>query len=508
MGPGLAADCDAEGAASTVVLTHELWTSAFDADPAVVGREVLLNRQAFTVVGVAAEGVRGVDLEAVVFFAPISTQPLLNPAWDQYRGEWSWLTLIGRNSDESSLEQVRAELGVVAAQIDQQQAPRKTTLVVDRARSMSTPEDRGDLLAVAGVVMTAFCLVLLIACANVANLLLARATGRSREIAVRLSLGASRGRIVQQLLAESVLLALLGGVLGSVLALWSVRGVVLFAMAALPADAPTLVIDTNPDVRVLAFAFVLTLASGVLFGLAPALQLSKPDVHTAMKGDALGAAPRSSGRLLGTLLGVQVAVCMVLMVGAGLLLRGLYATQTAEPGFEYRNVTVISYDPEGAGYDAARRATFERQLSERVAALPGVEAVAQAWATPLGTRRFGLAARLPGQDWMSIMANAVSPDYFSLVEIPIVRGRNFTAAELASGSDAIIVTEATARRFWPDRDPLGQVLTQTVGNPFGDDVETFDGRVVGVAKDAQIASVGEIPSSYVYLPAVPGGLLP
>ena len=507
LGPGLAADCDADGVAPTVVLGHEVWTTSFGSDPTIVGREVLLNRQAFTVVGVAAEGMRGVDLEPAAFFAPISTQPLLNVGWDEYRGEWSWLALIGRKNDETSLERVRAELGVIAAQIDQQQAPRKTVLSIDRARPVSSPEDRSELVPIASLVLAAFALVLLIACANVANLLLARATGRTREIAVRLSLGASRGRIVQQLLAESVLLALFGGLLGAVLAVWSVQAIVAYTMGSLPAEVPALAFDTSPDLRVLGFALALTLASGALFGLAPALQLSKPDVQTAMKGDALGVVPRSRGRLLGGLLGTQVAICMVLMIAAGLLLRGLHATQSVDPGFAYENVTVVSYDSGGAGYDAARTAAFERELLERVGALPGVEAVAQAASTPLGTSRIGLAMRLLGQEeWMSVHVNAVSPSYFSLVDIPIVRGRTFTAAELATGSDAVIVTEATARDLWPDREPLGQVLTQALGNPFGPgEVETIDRRVVGVAKDAQINDVGAIPHSYVYLPAVPGG---
>lgn len=500
-GRSFAADNCEPDAARTVVLGHELWTTRFGADPAIVGGEVLLNRQSFTVLGIAAEGARGVDREPVAFFAPTPMVQFVGPAWDVFNEERaSWLTLIGRRAGDSGLEHVRAELGVIAAQIDAQQPPRRTTLVVSRARPNSLPEARPTLLAVGGVVMSAFGLVLLIACANVANLLLARATARRREIAVRLSLGASRARIVQQLLAESVLIAGAGGVLGSILAMWSFQGLVAFALSALPADAVRLTIDMSPDAGVLAYALALTLATGLFFGLAPALQASKPELHAAMKADATGAHPRDGNRMQAVLVGMQVAVCMVLMIAAGLLLRGLSATQTVEPGFEYKEVVVASFDLGGSGYNAASATAFQRQLMQRVSSLPGVESVAQATVTPLTTEDMDWTARVPGQDqWFPIGFNNVSPDYFSLIAIPIVRGRTFTNAEIDGSSTVAIVTETTARRHWPDQDPIGQVITMS-GGP---DASNVDLRVVGIAKDAQLTAIGEIASDYVYLPATP-----
>ena len=497
LGAGFAIDCDAEGAAQSVVLGHDLWTSRFGADPTVIGREIVLNRQPFMVVGVARAGVRGVDMVPASFFLPISAQSLLNPGSTMYGDEqWSWLTLIGRKAAAMTLEQVRAELGVIAARIDAQQPPRRTTLVVDRARVGDSPENRTELLPVSSVVMLAFGLVLLIACANVANLLLARATARSREIAVRYSLGASRTRIVQQLLAESALIAAGGGVLGALVAAWSFQSLVVLAMPALPAGTRPLALDASPDARVLVFALLATVASAAVFGLAPALRASKPDLHAAMKGDAAGVGHRSGGRLQGALVGVQVAVSMMLMIAAGLLLRGLQVTQSVEPGFRYDGVTVASFAFGGADYDIA---AFQRQLIERVESKPGVEAVAQSMLTPLDTGGSGTRVWLPEQEQAQafpISVNLVSPDYFSLLDIPIVRGRTFTAADLVDGSDAIIVTEATARRLWPGQEPIGQLLMGGRSR-----AENRANRVVGVAKDAQITRIGEIDSSYMYMPA-------
>jgi len=507
LGRGFANDCDAEGAVPTVVLSHDLWTTAFGGDAGIVGREVQLNRQTFIVAGVAPEGMRGVDMTPVQFFAPLAAQPILDPepllpSGGSMRSQAALgriLVLLGRLADGASLGQVRAELGVIAARIDEARAPDNpwgaTTLAIDRARRLSDPVDRGETIAIGAVVMAAFGLVLLIACANVANLLLARATGRAREIAVRLSLGASRSRIVQQLLAESLLLAIAGGVLGSVLALWTVQSLVLLAIDALPAQVPAVAIDATPDARVLAFALLASIGSAIVFGLAPALQASKPDLHAAMKVDATGMDRRSGARLRGTLVGLQVAVCMVLMIAAGLLLRGLATTQDVDPGFVYENVAVASFDLTAAGYDTARAAVFQRQLAERVDALPGVD-VAHATLPPLYPGNFVMAARLGGQDqFFPLYYNDVSPTYFSLTGIPIVRGRAFTEADTAEGSRTIIVTEATARRFWPGLDPIGQTIEFPVSN-----VETVAREVVGIARDTQIKRIGEVPSVYAYLP--------
>jgi hypothetical protein len=301
------------------------------ADPGIVGRAIQLNRQFFTVVGVAAEGTYGALFLRIGYFAPINAARLLVSSDTRNDNEkFLWLNLIGRQEEGASLAQVRAELDVIAAQIDRRQSGRSTTLTIERAKAMTVPPGlRGLATAVAAVLMAAFGCILLIACANVANMLLAWGTSRSNEIGIRLSLGASRARIVRQLVTESLLISLAGGLLGSVVGLWLFQTLVALAVPALaPPDLPlSLTWNMNPDVQVVVFAVVLTLVTGILVGLAPALQVSRPDLHAVMKQDTAGAGTSQRGtRMRGTLVGVQVALCMTLMMTAGLLLRGLYTT--------------------------------------------------------------------------------------------------------------------------------------------------------------------------------------
>jgi predicted permease len=501
MGRALRAEDCATGADPVVVLAHELWATAFESDVGIVGRVIELNRQLFTVVGVAQEGTYGgLGVYRTQYFAPISTQPLLLPDEDTYgNDDRGWLSVTGRRA--ASIEQVRAELDVFAAQLDAEQPRRTTTMRVERATPV--PGFFRDVLGtIAAVVMTPFAFVLLIACANVANLLLARATARNREIAIRLSLGASRARVIRQLLTESMLISVAGGVLGSVLAVWAFQ---MLAAVVLPTLMPPgswpLFIDPSPDFRVIAGMAAVTLGAGVLFGLAPALQVSKPDLHAVIKQDAHGRRGRGGGRLQGVLVGVQVAMTMVLIVGVGLLLRGLAATQTVELGFDARDIAVASYDMRGGGYDEAEAVVFQRRLLEEVRGLPGVEAAAQVITEPLNSDTEGSGIRLPTQDRSQVRGaalNAVTADYFDVVGIPIVRGRAFEDADMTDGSVATIVTESTARNLWPGQDPVGERVLLAIGRD--QDVAL---EVVGVARDAQIAVVGQVEPYYLYMPAAP-----
>ena len=507
LGRALAAGDCAPGADSVVLLGHSVWTTTFAGDPGILGRTVELDGHRFTVVGVAAERMYGGSPIRTGYFAPLSAEPLLWPGESRYEDDRRpWLYLVGRRSDGASFEQVRAELDVIAAGIDRLEPGRSTTLAIARATPRTLPADLRDAaMGAAAVLMTAFALILVIACANVVNLLLARGTSRSQEIGIRLSLGASRARVVRQLLTESVVICLAGGLLGSILALWSFQSLVALALPTAihpEMPVPALDLDFSPDSRVFWYALALTIGTGLVCGLAPGLQASRTDLSTVIRQDA-ASARRGGGRLRGTLLGIQVALSMALMIATGLLLRGLYTTYTIDPGFAFRGVVHLSFGTDGGP------AILDRQMLEEVGALPGVEAAAYATLTPLGEANTGFGIRLPGESEDQIrlaQADAVTPGFFSVLELPIVGGRNFTEAESASaGREAetrpVIVSETTARNLWGERDPIGRALLTE------DLTEDTTLEVVGVAADARLGALGEIDPYYVYFPRREGGEL-
>jgi len=487
-------DCAASGGNAVVVVSDDLWRGRFAADPSLVGKRIILNRTAYTVVGVARPGFRGTEPIPSAFWAPITMQKAFEPGRDRLADDnMSWLALLGRTQPGVTMQQVRADLGVIAGRIDQLHPGRTTSLAIRTATFFNSPEERSFLIPVASVILAAFALVLLIACANVANLLLARASARHKEIALRLSIGASRWRLVRQLLTESLLLSLAGGVLGSLIAFWSFLKITQFVISHLPHGLPTFVVNVAPNIHVLAYALGLTLITGIAFGLIPALRSSRLDLNTILKGDSVHSGPgkRSGRSLLNALVGSQVAVCMVLLLAAGLLLRGLYYAQTVNPGFEEKNVAEAFFDLRAQGYDESRATAFVERLRERIGGDPGVIEVAQAECAPL-SHDFSVGTfTVPGRpDKISIEYNHVSPEYFSVVGIPIVRGRGFGPGENAPG---VIVTESTARRLWPGEDPLGKTLREDGG----------EDSVIGVARDAQVSHLGELNTTYLYYPAGP-----
>ena len=490
-------DCAAPGEGAVVVLSNELWQSTFGADASLVGKRVVLNRTAFTVIGIAPPGFGGTEPIPSAFWVPITMQAALEPDRD-FLGDAnvSWLSILGRVRPGVSMAQVHADLSVIASRIDQKHPGRETVLAIRTATFLGRPEEHNFVMGAAAVILFGFGLVLLIACANVANLMLARATARQKEIAVRLSVGASRWRLVRQLLTESVMLALMGGALGSVLAFWSFEGISHFVIAHLPHGFPPLALNLTPDLRVLGYALLLTLLTGVAFGLAPALQASRADLNTTLKGGEGGLGGHAGGGLLRhSLVAAQVAVCMILLIAAGLLLRGLYFAQTVDPGFAMNGIAVVSLDLRTQGYKEKPAAAFEQRLKEKVAALPGVDGVVEAAQTPLSDNHNFTEFSIPGKhDEYEVEDNAISTGYFSMLGIPIVRGRDFTEAEVQAGAKVAIVTETTARKLWPGEDPIGKTLRKG---------KNTDLQIVGIAKDAQVSHLGETARLYVFLPAGP-----
>jgi predicted permease len=497
--PFVEGDCGAPGANPVAVLSDELWRSQFAADPAIVGKTISLNRTKFAVIGVAASGFRGLDPWPSEFWIPVTMQKALEPDRDLLPDDnTGWLAILGRISPGVSMEEVRANLGVIAARIDQQYPERVTRLVIHRATFLGRAEERSFAFSIGGIVLVAVGLVLLIACANVANLLLARASARQKEITIRRSIGGSRWRIVRQLLTESLLIAFLGGLLGSVMVFWSIGAVAHYLLAHLPHEIPQLTWDVSPDPRVWGYALVLTAVTGIVFGLAPALHATRQDLSSALKGDSatlLGKSARG-GKLRSVLVGVQAAVCMVLLIAAGLLMRGLYSAQNVEPGFAMKGIVQARFDLSSAqGYDAARAQAFQRELMTRVVALPGVDGVEQARVMPLGNQFLGTGFTLPGEtEGRQVEFNVVSPGFFSMMGMPIVRGRTFTDVETRADAGALIVTESTARALWPGREAIGQTLR---------DEEKKEFQVVGVVRDSQASHLGKTDGMFVYMPAGP-----
>ena len=352
---------------------------------------------------------------------------------------------------------------------------------------LNSPEVRSEGTPVAILVMAAVGLVLLIACANVSNLMLARAAARRKEIAVRLALGASRSRLIRLLMTESLMLAILGGLAG--LALAVVLPPILFSL--IPEIG--LDIDFKPNATVFGYMFLISLITGVVFGLAPALESTKPNLTDALKSTK--SRPRLSRPRLRNLLVIgQVAVSLVLLIGAGLLVRGLQRVQSADLGFNEKNLVVLSMDLATQGYDEGRAATLQAQLAERLKALPVVQSVSLAAVAPFsGVSETTIETDGSGGSSQSVGANTVSAEYFQTLGIPLRRGRYFTEDDARSGQSFAVISQAMANRFWPGVDPLGQRFKDNSGASH---------EIVGVVADISSRQIGQLDGPLFYTPAL------
>ncbi len=489
----------APGRHPVTVLSHGLWQRRFGGDPEVIGKTIPLNRQAYTIIGVAPEGFRGVvalgspelwipaAMHEQVLFGRLAT-------WWEKR-DALFLNVVGRLEPGVSRERAETELQTLARRLEQEYLDNKGLGVTLAPLSEATIHHsvRGSFVLAGEVLMVLVGVLLLITCANVANLLLARALERRKEIAVRLSIGAGRGRLVRQLITEGLALSFLGGLVGLGLArlgrdlLWSLR----------PPIVPE-TLDVSLDARVLAFTFVLCVLTGVIFGLVPLAQAFRFELLPALK-DTGAALPQTSRRLsLRHLLVVaQVALSFVSLVGAGLFLSSLRNARQIDPGFEPEHVALVALDLGMQGYDETAGRELQRRVIERVEALPGVRSAAFAERVMLDLR--GMPRRdvtlegqepPPNQDLM-IQFNTVGQRYFETLGIAIRQGRGFTAADREDAPRVVVVNETMAHRFWPGRPAVGQRFR--LGDP-------APVEVVGVAGDVKVGGMRQPSEPYIYVP--------
>ena len=506
---------------SVVVLSHRFWQRRFGGDRQLVGRSLLLNGKPFTVIGVTNPDFVGLRYEMPDIWLPLSMRAAMPTVYfedvapekrDWYGArEFQWLTLHARLKPGKTAAEARSEMDVLLGQInsglatDSRGGPKKTIGV----EPINELRAENEVWGVMALVLGASGLVLLIACFNIANMQLARAISRRKEISVRLCLGAGRWRLVRQLLMESLLLAGVGGIAGVLLAWWSLN---LFLTAALEryggGDVLRLALDLSPDMRVLAFSFGLALLSGIAFGLVPALRATRPDLIGVIKSENANASGRASRSSLSSALVVaQVSICFVLLVPAGLLLRSVQHVLASDPGFEANKLLSVGYSLELSGYDAERAKVFQQQLIARLSALPGVQSVSldrefngRAIVTLLDQNGSG-----PKQ-FSSVPVEAIPETYLETIGVPIVFGRGFTGEEVKAKAPLLIVSESTARNLWPGESALGKLLR--IEEPLrngGTNVVFSTAQVAGIARDNQINRAGQTPPLFIYLPgATPG----
>ena len=444
---------DRAGRDNYVILSHALWEQRFGADPSILGHSIELEGVSREVVGV---------MPAEFSFPSAKTQvwlPLRNDPRDTV-GYWAgdFMPIIGRLRPGAAIPQARAEIRLFQSRVLKlfpwpMPADWNADISVVELRNGMVADVRSRLFLLLGAVG----LILLIACVNVANLALSRAATREKEIAVRTAMGAERGRVVRQLLTESVLLALLGGLLGIILATQGLR----LIKAALPADTPRLA-DAHIDWRVLAFTGGLAVLTGVLFGLAPALHSSRAALAQSLNAATRGASVSISHRLRGPLAIAEVAFAVLLVIAAGLLIRSFVALSRVDPGFRAERILTARVTPNQAFCsDPSRCVSFYRELLDRIQAVPGVNSVAAVNTLPLGGRVAKRSLEIenepvpPGEAMPLFWMDVVTPDYLRVMKIPVVAGRGFTSADDSDNPPVALVTAATAHRFWPERSPIG-----------------------------------------------------
>jgi len=489
------------GADAVAVISHRLWERRFDSSRDVIGKTIKLDGRDFSIVGVAPASFTGLDL----YYHPDVYVPLMmaremspgdakNPLEDRSN---RWLRLFGVRKPGVSWQAVSAEAAVfgrqfAAAHPDTDRNRSAFALPEIEARKQMDTEDS----SISYILLTIVSLVLLIACANVANLLLARAAGRSKEIAVRLAIGASRLRLVRQFLTESVLLALFGGALGLLFANWCVNAL---GSIKLPTDMPVS-LTARLDTRVLLFSLIVSLATGIIFGLAPSLQSTRADLVPALKGsESQAGTGRRRFALRNLLVVAQVSISLVLLIAAALSVKSFLYAEGSNPGFRGDHVLLMSFDPTLLRYTESQTKTFYKQLLDKTRSTPGVISASLAEMVPMAPDISGKSlyvegyALPPDQNSISMIGSAVGTDYFATMRIPILRGRAFDNRDTAGSPKVVIVNQTMAAKYWPHGNPLGRRVRLN-------DRNGPEAQVIGVAKDGKYLYLAESHRPFVYVP--------
>jgi predicted permease len=506
------------GAHPVTVISYALWTRLFARDPLVLGQKVTIEDTPFTIIGVAPEHFSGVNPgRPYDVWVPVAMQPQLIPRFSLTDIDTNWLSLMARLKPGVSVGQARASVDVVYQQIQRQHDVSKWSdqdrqdffshhvvlLPAARGTNYLREEFARPLFLLMGMVA----LVLLIACANVANLLLARASVRQREIAVRLALGAGRCRLVRQLLTESVVLALIGGAFGVLFAYWG--SPVFVTLMAHGQNRVTL--DVHPDLSVLAFTLLVALVTGVAFGLAPALRATRMSGSPSVQAGSRNLTASWRGRRLGrALVIVQVALSLVMIISAGLLVRTLHNLETLDPGFSRHGVLLFGLNPAKAGYKDDRAAQLRREVLEQIQQVPGVRSESFSFLTPISGGGWDNVARFvegyapyPGED-MDVYINAIGPRFFETLGMPMLLGRDFNPQDNSGSTLAALINQTMARRFFGSRNPIGKHFR----------LGKWSGKrgieIIGVVGDAKYVSLREKvpPTAYLYIPQLPEAASP
>jgi predicted permease len=500
LGRGFLPDEDTKpGGAPVAVIGYRFWQSHFAANPNIVGQTIEINEHPYTIVGVTPAEFQGSQTGVRTdIWVPIMMQAQLNPLGDLLHDHHQfWLLGFGRLKPGVTLQQAQQEMTLLlkpeAKAYPEEHKGHDFVTVYPLWRNpfglnqfMSTLLPA--LMCIAG-------LVLLLACVNVANLMLVRAVGRRREIAIRMSLGVSRWRLVRQLLVESLILALAGGAVALLITFWT-QGTLMTFMPVTE-DIP-LSLTIAADHTVLLATLVISVLTGVIFGILPALRSSGVAPAAALKeetGSASGTLRKA--RLASGLVVAQIALSLLLLICAGLFIRSFQRAQQINPGFNPHNVLIASYDLFSAGYSEATGSEFDRQLMAKLGTLPGVQSVALSSRVPLSFGGGSTSVKpegyvSPANESMETQAAIITPNFLQTMQIPLVKGRDFTLQDTKSAQRVVIVSEAFANRYWPNQEPLGKQLNSDLTH------EWF--KVVGVARDAKENGLNEKPMPFVYLP--------